>query len=88
MDKTVPNMAPNYSINLQPKSIVVASMLVLGIKGLDFSIEFVGGSSITFTDTGDVTLEQMRDPRAKELYGKCAREYASSPYAAQARGKM
>lgn len=34
------------------------------------------------------TLEQMRDPRAKELYGKCARENASSPYAAQARGKM
>ena len=34
------------------------------------------------------TLEQMRDPRAKELYGKVAREYASSPYAAQARGKM
>jgi TolA-binding protein len=33
-------------------------------------------------------LEQMRDPRAKELYGKVVREYAASPYAAQARGKM
>ncbi len=34
------------------------------------------------------TLEQMRDPRAKELYGKVVKEYGSSPYAAQARGKM
>ena len=33
-------------------------------------------------------LEQMRDPRAKELYGKVVKEYGSSPYAAQARGKM
>ena len=33
-------------------------------------------------------LEQLRDPRAKELYGKVVKEYGSSPYAAQARGKM
>ena len=33
-------------------------------------------------------LEQLRDPRAKDLYGKIVKEYPSSPYAAQARGKM
>ena len=33
-------------------------------------------------------LEQLRDPRAKELYAKIVKEYPSSPYAAQARGKM
>jgi tetratricopeptide (TPR) repeat protein len=33
-------------------------------------------------------LEQLRDPRAKEMYKKVATEYSSSPYAAQARGKM
>ena len=33
-------------------------------------------------------LEQLRDARAKELYRKCATQYPSSPYAAQAKGKM
>lgn len=33
-------------------------------------------------------LEQLRDPRAKELYKKVATEYKASPYAAQAAGKM
>lgn len=32
-------------------------------------------------------LEQLRDPRAKELYGKVASKYKASPYAAQAAGK-
>ncbi len=33
-------------------------------------------------------LEQLRDPRAKDMYKKVVAEYGSSPYAAQARGKM
>ena len=33
-------------------------------------------------------LEQLRDPRAKELYKKVATVYKASPYAAQAAGKM
>ena len=33
-------------------------------------------------------LEQLRDPRAKDLYKKVVTDYGSSPYAAQARGKI
>lgn len=40
--------------------LIALSFLVVGIKGVDFGIEFVGGTSITFSDTGDVTTDQMR----------------------------
>ncbi len=33
-------------------------------------------------------LEQLRDPRAKDLYRRVAERYPTSPYAAQARPKM
>ena len=33
-------------------------------------------------------LEQLRDPRAKDLYKKVATEFKASPYAAQAAGKL
>jgi outer membrane protein assembly factor BamD (BamD/ComL family) len=33
-------------------------------------------------------LEQLRDPRAKDLYKKVVADYGASPYAAQAQGKM
>ncbi len=33
-------------------------------------------------------LEQMREARAKDLYRKVVEQYGSSPYAAQAKGKM
>ena len=33
-------------------------------------------------------LEQLRDPRAKDLYKKVVSDYGASPYAAQARGKI
>ncbi len=33
-------------------------------------------------------LEQLRDPRAKDMYKKVATEYKASPYAAQAAGKI
>jgi len=40
--------------------LVVASLLAVPIRGLVFGIEFVGGSSITFSDTGEITTEEMR----------------------------
>lgn len=40
--------------------LVCASVLVVGIKGMNFGIEFVGGTSIAFHGTDDVTIDQMR----------------------------
>lgn len=40
--------------------LVVASFAVAGVRGLNFGIEFVGGTSVAFHDTGDVTTEQLR----------------------------
>lgn len=40
--------------------LVIASVAVVGFKGMDFGIEFVGGTSITFHGTGDVGIDQMR----------------------------
>ncbi len=40
---------------------VVLSLAFVGIRGLNFGIEFVGGTSIAFQGTGDVSIEQMRD---------------------------
>ncbi len=33
-------------------------------------------------------LEQMKDPRAKEMYKKVVTDWGASPYAAQAKGKI
>lgn len=41
--------------------LIVCSIAVIGLKGLTFGIEFVGGTSITFHETGEATLDQMRD---------------------------
>lgn len=41
--------------------LVVASVAIVGFKGLDFGIEFVGGTSVTFHDTNDLTIEEMRN---------------------------
>ena len=41
--------------------LVVGSLAVVGIKGMQFGIEFVGGTSIAFHDTGDVTIDDMRN---------------------------
>lgn len=35
--------------------------VVVGVRGLNFGIEFVGGTSVAFHGTGDITIEQMRD---------------------------
>lgn len=40
---------------------MVACFAVVGVRGLNFGIEFVGGTSVAFHGTGDVTIEQMRD---------------------------
>ncbi|MBP5314208.1 MAG: protein translocase subunit SecD, partial [Eggerthellaceae bacterium] len=40
--------------------VVIGSVAVVGIKGLDFGIEFVGGSSVTFHGTGEVSTEEVR----------------------------
>ena len=40
--------------------LVVLSFAIVGIRGLDFGIEFVGGTSVSFHDTDPVTLDQMR----------------------------
>jgi len=40
--------------------LVVGSIAVVGLKGMTFGIEFVGGTSITFHETGDATIDDMR----------------------------
>ena len=40
--------------------LVAASFVVVGVRGLNFGIEFVGGTSVAFHGTEDVTTEQMR----------------------------
>lgn len=39
---------------------MVACLAVMGFKGFNFGIEFVGGSSITYTNSGDVTTDELR----------------------------
>ncbi len=39
---------------------MVACLVVIGVRGFNFGIEFVGGSSITYTNTGDVTSDDLR----------------------------
>lgn len=41
--------------------LLCLSVVVVGVKGLNFGIEFVGGTSVEFHNTGDVSIEQMRD---------------------------
>lgn len=42
-------------------ALVVLSFVVVGVKGVQFGIEFVGGTSVEFHATGDITTEEMRD---------------------------
>ncbi|WP_165061241.1 protein translocase subunit SecD [Adlercreutzia sp. ZJ154] len=39
---------------------MVACFAIMGIRGFNFGIEFVGGSSITYTNTGDLQTEELR----------------------------
>lgn len=40
--------------------LIAISIAALAFRGLTFSIEFIGGTSITVVDSGDVTISQMR----------------------------
>lgn len=40
---------------------VIACFAVVGLRGLNFGIEFVGGTSVTFHETGEITTDQMRE---------------------------
>ncbi len=40
--------------------LIVISLAALGVRGLNFGIEFQGGSSVDFTVAENVTIEQMR----------------------------
>lgn len=40
---------------------MVLVAIIIGVRGMNFGIEFVGGTSVTFHGTGDVTTEQVRD---------------------------
>lgn len=40
--------------------LVVAALIALPLRSLNFGIEFVGGSSMDFKSTGEITIEQMR----------------------------
>ena len=44
--------------------LVVLCFVVLGVRGLNFGIEFVGGTSVTLSNTGDLTTEQLRSAYA------------------------
>ena len=49
--------------------LVLASILAIGVRGLTFSTEFVGGSTITYIDTADELTEgDVRDALAKAGY--------------------
>lgn len=41
--------------------LIVLSVALVGIRGINFGIEFVGGTSINFHGTGDTTIDEMRD---------------------------
>ncbi|MDR3316314.1 MAG: protein translocase subunit SecF [Coriobacteriales bacterium] len=42
-------------------TLILIALVALPVRGLNFGIEFVGGSSVDFKDTGAITEEQMRD---------------------------
>lgn len=45
--------------------MIVAAFAIVGIRGMNFGIEFQGGTSISLHDTGDVSIEQVRDAFAE-----------------------
>lgn len=44
--------------------LIVLAIVGIAVRGLVFGIEFQGGTEIDFHDTGDITIEQMRDALA------------------------
>ncbi len=45
---------------------MVVCFAIIGIRGFDFGIEFVGGTSITYSDTGEVTSDELRQAFAEQ----------------------
>lgn len=45
--------------------MIVAAFAVVGVRGMNFGIEFQGGTSISIHDSGDATIEQVRDAFAE-----------------------
>ncbi len=41
--------------------MVALCLVCVGVRGLNFGIEFIGGTSVTFNSTGEVTTDQMRE---------------------------
>ena len=52
-----------YRKNLLTFSAIMSVLAIVGIlvRGLTFGIEFQGGTEIDFNNTGDISIEQMRD---------------------------
>lgn len=42
-------------------AMVVAAIVGLLVRGLNFGIDFLGGTQVSFNDTGAVTISEMRD---------------------------
>ena len=40
--------------------LIAASFAIVGVKGVNFGIEFIGGTSVTFYGTDDITTDDMR----------------------------
>ena len=56
------NFMGNFKIFFAISAALIAiSIGAIAIRGLQMGIEFVGGTSIDFANTGNITLEQMRD---------------------------
>ena len=45
--------------------MIAAVVVIVGVRGMNFGIEFQGGTSIAFHSTGDVSIEQVRDAFAE-----------------------
>ena len=41
--------------------LIVVSLFAICFRGFNLGVEFQGGTDITFNNTGDITIEQMRD---------------------------
>ncbi len=56
------NFLDHRRIFLTVAAVLIAlCFVVVGVRGLNFGIEFIGGTSIAFNGTGEITTEQMRD---------------------------
>ena len=46
--------------------LIVISLAFVIFKGLNYGIEFIGGTSIDFKNTGEITIEEMREAFSRE----------------------